>query len=139
MTKASILNLKSQLSELDQLDEFVRHFIEVEDLLASYHFKLTLILEELLTNSILHGFGERDDGKLLLRLGRTEDEISIDIEDDAKAFDLFSVAPLPDTTSDIFEREIGGLGLLLVKKQASYYHYQRNEGKNLVTLRIKIE
>ena len=139
MTEANILRLKSQLPQLDQLDEFVRHFVEGEDLPASYHFKLALILEELLTNSIVHGFGEREDGKLQVRLGRVEDEISIDIEDDAQAFDLFSAAPPPDTKSDLFERETGGLGLMLVKEQASYYHYQHSDGKNLVTLRIKVE
>ncbi len=41
----------------------------------------------------------------------------------------------PDVTLSAAERKIGGLGIFLVKKTMDEMVYQRQEGKNLLTIR----
>ena len=44
---------------------------------------------------------------------------------------------MPDTDVDIANREIGGLGILLVKKLADSVQYQRVENKNILKVYFK--
>jgi len=40
----------------------------------------------------------------------------------------------PDLNTDIAEREIGGLGVLLIRKMVDDIHYSRRDNKNILTL-----
>ena len=55
------------------------------------------------------------------------------ISDDGKPFNPFQLAA-PNTEASIEERDIGGLGIHLVKKMFDSVNYQRNIEKNVVTL-----
>ena len=44
----------------------------------------------------------------------------------------------PDVSTSLEERELGGLGLLLVKKMASDLSYVYEDGNNVLTVTIKI-
>ena len=49
------------------------------------------------------------------------------------------IAPAPDVTLSLEEREPGGLGLLMVKKMASELSYVYEDGYNVLTVTIKID
>ena len=53
--------------------------------------------------------------------------------DDGKSFDPLAHRD-PDTTLCAEEREIGGLGILIVKKTMSPVTYKRRNGKNILTM-----
>lgn len=44
----------------------------------------------------------------------------------------------PDITKSAEEREIGGLGILLAKKNVDVIKYEYSDGKNIVTLKKKM-
>ncbi len=69
-----------------------------------------------------------------MRCAAAGDEITVEIEDDGRAFDPFD-APPPDLTSSIEERAIGGLGVHLVRSLTDDASYERRDGRNIVTLR----
>ena len=60
----------------------------------------------------------------------------VTITDDGIPFDPFSVKT-PDTDLSIDEREIGGLGIHLVRNMMDKVSYQRKDNKNIVNL-IKV-
>jgi two-component sensor histidine kinase len=62
-----------------------------------------LIINELLQNSIEHGYERRDEGNIVVRLLQTDDSMSVEIEDDGEG--------LPPG----FDPQRGGLGLKIVR------------------------
>ena len=45
----------------------------------------------------------------------------------------------PDVKSDIEEREIGGLGIFLIKKMTDFIDYEYREGKNILKIRFELK
>jgi anti-sigma regulatory factor (Ser/Thr protein kinase) len=64
-------------------------------------------------------------------------EITIEFEDSGIAYDPTSARD-PDITLPAEEREIGGLGLFLVKNLMDSVEYQRDGDKNILTIRKKV-
>ena len=65
----------------------------------------------------------------------TPDEIVLIVRDDAAAFDPLARAG-PNLDTDIADREIGGLGILLVKRLADSCRYSRVDGCNVLEIRL---
>jgi anti-sigma regulatory factor (Ser/Thr protein kinase) len=66
-----------------------------------------------------------------------EKELIIVIEDDAVPFNPFD-AETDDSHLSIEERDIGGLGIHLVKNLMHCCQYQRKANKNVVVLTIQL-
>ncbi len=59
--------------------------------------------------------------------------LSIEIRDDGSPFDPLKIPP-PDLTSELAEREVGGLGIHFVRTVADEVGYRREEGWNILRL-----
>jgi sigma-B regulation protein RsbU (phosphoserine phosphatase) len=95
-----------------------------------------LIAEELLTN-VARAAGLRDGGvRLSLECALTPDEIVLTFRDDGPQFDPTAVEG-PELEVDIADRDIGGLGILLVRKLADDCRYFRADGWNVVEVRLR--
>ncbi len=57
----------------------------------------------------------------------------IEIEDTGVAFDLLSLKD-PDISADLSERQIGGLGIFLIRKLMNDVQYRRKNNRNVLTL-----
>ena len=66
-------------------------------------------------------------------LCKQETGIAVTFEDNGIAYDPTAQKD-PDVTVSPEEREIGGLGIFLVKNFASFLGYRRENGKNLLTV-----
>ncbi|NOT55229.1 MAG: ATP-binding protein, partial [Deltaproteobacteria bacterium] len=65
-------------------------------------------------------------------------ELAVELEDAGRAFNPLD-NPDPDVTLPLEEREVGGLGIFLVRKFMTDLVYQRAEGKNRMGLKKKHE
>jgi serine/threonine-protein kinase RsbW len=97
-------------------------------------FQITLALEELVVNALTHG--QTEDGRKVVvnvAINRVEDLIDIHINDNGVQFDP-TAAPEPDVTAEMEDREIGGLGVYLVKKMMDSVQYRYSANNNQVVL-----
>lgn len=62
-----------------------------------------------------------------------DDRITLIFEDDGRPYNPMD-AEEPDVTAGAEEREIGGLGLFMVKKMAEQVQYEYRDGKNRMTV-----
>jgi anti-sigma regulatory factor (Ser/Thr protein kinase) len=92
-----------------------------------------LVLDELLTNIISYGYTDSDTHQITVELTVVDGAMTIRIVDDGVAFNPFE-QDAPDLESSIERRELGGLGIHLVKKFMDDYSYQRSDEFNIVTL-----
>lgn len=96
-----------------------------------------VVIEELVTNVIVHGFRAGGGAWMELRIAHRGDCLEIELRDDAPAFDPFS-APPPSLTAGIATRKVGGLGVHLVRTLMDEWSYARDGAQNVVSLRRRI-
>ena len=101
----------------------------------SLTFKVNLVLEELGLNILTHG-GKGSDRRPEIEIVLTseDDALTIEVLDDGQPFDPLEDAPEPAVDAAIEERTIGGLGIHLVRTLMDDLRYQRDDGKNRLTL-----
>lgn len=124
--------LHSRLEEIACLAEAVDSFLADAPRLA---FEVNLCLDELLTNTIVHGLGGAPDHRIHIRLDRSDGLLEVTLEDDAPPFDPFAEAPPPDLDADLDARPIGGLGVHLVRTLMDETEASHDAGGNRVILR----
>src|SRR5262245_60311929 len=72
-----------------------------------------LALDEVLSNVVRHGLAGRS-GDIHLGFRRTADQVVVEIEDPAPAFNPLELER-PDVTAPLEHRQAGGLGIALIK------------------------
>jgi anti-sigma regulatory factor (Ser/Thr protein kinase) len=92
-----------------------------------------LVLDELLTNTISYGFSDAVQHIITVEMLIKASALHIVVSDDGICFNPFEHKD-PDLESSIDERDLGGLGIHLVKKFMDEYSYQRLDDRNVVTL-----
>lgn len=113
----------------------VEEFCRANGLEPRVVFRLTLVIDELITNIISYGYSDMDEHPIDVFLSTDGERVVLRIEDDAEPFNILE-APEPelDTPLDERERPIGGMGIHLVKKMANCLSYTREQGKNVIVL-----
>jgi len=101
------------------------------------HNKVNLALDDLLNNIISYGYADQRSHTIDIEFKYLKQELIIIIEDDAIPFNPFEVHT-DSTHLSIDEREIGGLGIHLVKNLMDSCQYQRKANKNVVVLTIQL-
>ncbi|MCY3672695.1 MAG: ATP-binding protein [Alphaproteobacteria bacterium] len=131
--------LAADLGELSRLAEAVEDFGGANDVPPGAVFKLNLCFDELITNAISYGFDAPDKASLSVALAVEDGAVVAVIRDNGRPFDPFTEAPEADTTLAVEDRPIGGLGVLLVRESMDDFSYERRDGFNVVTLRLKLD
>ena len=129
--------LENDLAEIARVQRGFDELAQEHDLPDSVRRGTKLVLDELLNNVISHGFESARSQYLGVSVELFSDRLKITIIDDGRPFDPFHVAS-PDTTVTLEERELGGLGLLLVRKMVDESSYAWVEGRNIVTLEKRL-
>ncbi len=132
------VTIENDLAQLAVVRDQIETFAKRENLSHEVGFAAKLALEELLTNTISYGFGDKSAQFIDIRLEVRGDQLIIRTADDGLAFDP-RTAKEPNTLSSLKDREIGGLGVHLVKNLMDGFEYRHKDGKNHVTLRKRLK
>ena len=126
--------LPTRLEEIEHLANAVNKVLPDRELA----FSTNLCLEELITNTIIHGLKGAVDKFIHVQISITDEWLEILLQDDAPRFDPFVQAPKPELEPDINERPVGGLGVHLVKTLMDDVHAYYDGGGNLIVLRKRL-
>ena len=107
MTDQLTLRIPNDLGQLRRVRERVEAFGERNELASEIVFKVKLAIEEVLTNTIVHGYSDQDEHTIDMRLDLRPDRLNVTITDDATAFDPRD-AKIPDTEAPLEDRTEGG-------------------------------
>jgi serine/threonine-protein kinase RsbW len=93
-----------------------------------------LALEEAVANVINHAFaGVPAPHRIAVALAIEDDRVAAEIIDNGRPFDP-SAAPEPDRTPPLESRDIGGLGIHLIRRMMDRVEYRRAAGENRLRL-----
>ena len=122
------------LEKLDEVIGFVERCADRFGLLSIRESWLLFAIEEVFVN-VCHYAYPGGVGEVELACGREGDTFVVEIADSGVEFNPLSL-PDPDTTADITEREIGGLGVYLIRKLIDNVSYQRKDGRNILRMAL---
>ncbi len=101
---------------------------------AELLYPVELSLEEVLVNVISYAYPKEEKGNIDVSCSwDSQQGLTIQVVDYGVAFDPLE-KPDPDTNLSLDERGIGGLGIFLAKKMMDKVTYERNQGKNILTM-----
>ena len=127
------------MDQLHQVVGFVEAFCEQHGVAPGDVLRLTLIVEELFTNTIVHGHGGDNEAPVRVRLTVGTTHLALHFEDSAPPFDPLkhlAEAP-PSRDKHVDAREPGGLGLALVAEMSEQFDYAHVDGFNSLYLVLK--
>lgn len=90
--------------------------------------KPAIIMDEIVSNIVRCSGAETFD----IGFDRTEKGIEMTFTDNGLAFDPTQEVAAPDLTTPVADREVGGLGIFMVKKMAKSVAYRRNGQQNVL-------
>jgi anti-sigma regulatory factor (Ser/Thr protein kinase) len=138
MGESIAVELKNSLSEIERLartaDDFARH----HQLSAETRRNVKLALDEILTNIVSYAYADADEHRIVARFALEHKTLTIEVEDDGRPFNPLE-APEPDIAQSLQERSIGGLGIHLVRKLTDELEYQRQNGRNILIMKLKVK
>ena len=97
--------------------------------------QLELAVEEAVVNVCLYAY-EVPPGEVLVRVSPEPDRFVVELVDEGVPFDPLAVEE-PDLRAAAGEREIGGLGIVLVRRVMDEVGYAREGGRNVLRLVIR--
>ena len=126
------------LEYLEQVQDFIDEQLEQHDCPMKAKFQLDVAVEEIFVN-IAHYAYHPEVGEATVRccVGGSPLQDTIQFLDRGKPFNPLAKEDA-DTTLSAEDRDIGGLGILMVKKSMDAVDYTYENGKNILTIKKNI-
>ena len=131
------LKISADVANLDQVLEFVETRLEAHDASMKSITQISIAVEEIYVNIAHYAYGD-STGDATIQVSFDDRVFVITFIDTGMPYDPLA-KPDPDITLSVEEREIGGLGIYMVKKSMDDVIYKRDGNKNVLTLRKSID
>jgi anti-sigma regulatory factor (Ser/Thr protein kinase) len=133
------MDIAATLENLDAVMAFVDQQLEEAGCSMKTQMQIDIAVEEVYVN-IAHYAYNPEIGGVTIRVQIEEEplEIILTFIDKGKPYDPLAKED-PDVTLAVEDRQIGGLGIFMVKKSMDNISYEYNEGRNILTLKKKLE
>ena len=130
--------IRNEVGELEKVAVFVEEIGEELGLDMELQMNLNLVLEEMVSNVIFYAYPKKTDASIELTAESDGKELTFVLSDQGLEFDPTMKEDV-DLDVNPADRDIGGLGIFIVKNIMNQVTYQRLEGRNLLTMKKKIE
>jgi serine/threonine-protein kinase RsbW len=129
----------ARMEALGDAIEFVEALCAERGVAESDALRLSLVLEELFTNTVVHGHAGGSDAAVRLRLRVDASHLELSYEDSAPAFDPLShvAESQVDPAVGVADRPVGHLGIALIVNMAERISYVREDGCNRIRLALR--
>jgi anti-sigma regulatory factor (Ser/Thr protein kinase) len=133
----SSIQLPARIENMELLVQFVSDNARKLGFSGKRIKEIELAAEEALVNIIDYAYPDRQGDIKVTCVQHPPKKFVVEIEDSGIAFDMLSLKD-PDISAGILDREIGGLGVFLIRKLMDEVHYHRENGRNILNLIVHI-
>ena len=133
--KTNKLDISAEIKNLDTVLAFVDEQLEKYGCSPKIQMQIDIAVEEIFVNIANYAYNP-EIGSAGISVEIQEDPLAVTITftDGGVPYDPLK-KPDPDVTLSAEERQIGGLGIYMVKKSMDDISYEYKEGKNILTLK----
>lgn len=132
------LRKKATLNNLNTMIDFILDNLKKDiDVTEHIDMEIRLLCEEVLMNIISYAYDEYEyTGEMLVGYEYDNDDNCVILKmcDYGIKFNPIEEKD-PELDSDIMERDIGGLGIFLIKRISDCIYYERKKGMNILTIK----
>lgn len=140
MMKATCrIQLENRLEEFQRFESAFMDFARFQNFSDEVIYAIQLSVDELFTNIVSYGYDDSETHTVKFVIDVTQEEVTVEIIDDARPFNPLDDAPDVNLDLSIEERKIGGVGIHLVKSLMSEVTYVRDGDFNRLRLVKKFE
>ena len=126
----------ARLSAFGDIKVLLERFCQTAQLARNDLLRLTLIVEELFTNTIRHGHRQDCDDPVTIELELVSGRVALAYQDCAPPFDPVAASLLTEVETILEHRPVGGLGILLALAMSHEANYSLVDGRNRVELTL---
>lgn len=132
------LTLEAKIENLDKVLNFVDEHLEERECPMKIQMQIDVSVEELFVN-IAHYAYNPDTGPATIRVEVQEEPLAVIITfiDNGIPYDPLEKTD-PDITLSAEERQVGGLGIYMVKKSMDSITYEYKNGQNILCIKKNI-
>ncbi len=136
MAEEYVLRIPAKLEGMDVILAFVSYLLDINGCSTKTRTQLRIAVEELYVNVTLYAYPEKD-GWAEIRGSVEDGMVTFKLIDGGRPFDPL-VKEDPDIMLSGEEREIGGLGIFMVKSTMDEMKYEYRDGCNQLTMRKQL-
>ena len=126
------LIIEAKIENLDTVLDFINAELEAVGCPMKMQNQIAISVEEIFVNIAHYAYNPVTGGAAIRIV--VGDEILIEFEDTGTPYNLLKKED-PDITLNAQEREIGGLGIYMVKNMMDAVEYKHEDGKNILTIK----
>jgi serine/threonine-protein kinase RsbW len=127
------LQVRNTVDAIAPANEAAEAWLREQGAAPEFAFFVSFAIEELVTNCIKYGYDDASEHAIQIVLSVANHTLTMLVVDDGHAFDPLT-APPPDLSSELEQRDVGGLGIHLLRELADEVSYERRDGANRLTL-----
>ncbi len=127
------LRTDAKIENLDEVLDFVNEVLEESGCSMKMITQVNIVVEEIFVN-IAHYAYNPEVGGVVIRVALLREDLIIDFEDNGKPYNPL-LQEDPDITKNAEERDIGGLGIFMIKKMMDSVEYKNRDNKNILTIK----
>ena len=133
------LTVEAKTTNIEAVTDFVNEQLEALDCPIKAQMQIDIAIDELFSN-IAHYAYNPEIGQATVRVEVIEDPLAVTITfiDNGVPYDPLAKED-PDTTLSAEEREIGGLGIYMVKKSMDDITYEYKDGQNILAIKKNLQ
>ena len=132
------LTIAATVENIGTVTDFVNEQLEALDCPMKAQMQIDIAIDELFGN-IAHYAYHPEVGNATVRVEVTEEPLAVIVTfiDKGMPYDPLRAAE-PDITLSAEERNLGGLGIYMVKKSMDEITYEYKDGKNIMSIKKKL-
>lgn len=131
----NILTIPAERDRLNQVQDFIDQNLAGVEYSPEAQIQLQIAVEELFVNIASYAYAPgHGDAVIGCRVEEDPPSITVQLRDWGKPFDPLAKKDA-DVTLSAEDRDIGGLGIYMVKNSMDAVDYKREDGQNVLTIR----
>jgi len=136
---SSTITVGNRVEELARIYAALDEFAERSRLPEAARRALLLVVEELFTNIVGHGYRADAADSVVLTVERDSQGLILTLRDRGTAFDVAQPPKRPDEDLALDDMPVGGLGLFLVHEFARSVTNRRDGNLNVTEVRLPVD
>lgn len=133
------LIVPATLDKLEHVLAFIDKELEEHNCSMKSQMQIDIAVEEIYINIARYAYGDTQEGNVTILCRTDENPLRMIIQfiDQGIPFNPLKQED-PDISLSADDREIGGLGIFMVKKSMDIVNYEYNDGQNILTICKKL-
>ncbi|MBQ8708434.1 MAG: SpoIIE family protein phosphatase [Succinivibrionaceae bacterium] len=129
------MTVKSTIDQLEPVTGMVLDFLNEQDCPKREKHQICVVIDEIFSNIVNYSYvPEVGDVDIEIKVEQNPTAVSVRFSDGGKKFNPLEVSD-PDVSLSAEERDVGGLGIMMVKKLMDGVSYEYKEQKNVLSIK----